>query len=56
MLNTRSWVTAALVVFSSTALCFAVLVIDVIAQDKTARAGIATLTVRALSPFPSCFS
>jgi hypothetical protein len=46
---------AALVVFFSAALCCAVLTINLLAQDKTAKAGIATLTVRTLIP-PSCFS
>jgi hypothetical protein len=44
------------VVFSSAALYCAVLAINLLAQDRTAKAGIATLTVRTLPPFPSCFS
>jgi hypothetical protein len=46
---------AALVVFSSAALCCAVLAINLLAQDKTAKAGIATLTVRTLIPLPFLF-
>jgi len=56
MLQSRSWLKiGALVVFSSAALCCAVLGINLFAQDKTAKAGIATLTVRTLLPSPSLF-
>jgi hypothetical protein len=56
MLQSRSWLKiGALVVFSSAALCCAVLGINLLAQDKTAKAGIATLTVRTLLPSPSLF-
>jgi len=52
MLKSRTWLKiAALAVFSSAALCFAVLAIILLAQDKTAKAGIATLTVRISLPF-----
>ncbi|KAF8862719.1 hypothetical protein BDZ45DRAFT_739032 [Acephala macrosclerotiorum] len=45
MAQSKSWLKiGALVVFSSAALCCAVLGIQLLAQDKTAKAGIATLT------------
>jgi hypothetical protein len=53
MTQNRSWLKiAALVVFSSAALCCAVLGIQLLAQEKTAKAGIATLTVRTFTPPP----
>jgi hypothetical protein len=57
MLQSRGWLkVGTLVVFSSAALCCTVLGIQLLTQDKTAKAGIATLTVRNLPPFPCCLA
>lgn len=56
MLKSRNWLQiGTLAVFSSAAICYAVLVINLLAQDEMiAKAGIATLTVRILlHPSPS---
>jgi hypothetical protein len=45
-----------LAVFSSATLCCAVLWIQLLAQDKTAKAGIATLIVRTLTAFLCCLA
>lgn len=57
MLQSRGWLKlGTLVVFSSATVCCAVLGIQLLTQDKTAKAGIATLIVQTLPPFPYCLA